>query len=110
MAQNSAVLAKNLQVHHQSNIVIEPTTGASLEYRYIIKEPTKAILENSFSNEIGQLAQGVGKRIPSVTNTIFFIPKYKLPSGKTVTYGIIVAEMQPQNAETHHTRLTVGGD
>ena len=44
----------------------------------------------------------------SGTNTIFFIPKYKVPAGRTVTYGRIVAEIRPQKAETHRTRLTVG--
>ena len=29
-AQHVAVLATNLQGHHQANIVIDPTTGASL--------------------------------------------------------------------------------
>ena len=42
------------------------------------------------------------------TNTILFIPKEKLPAGITVTYGRIVAEIIPQKAETHRTRLTVG--
>ena len=45
--------------------------------------------------------------MPYGTNTIFFIPKEKVPAGRTVTYGIIVAEIRPQNTETHRTRLTV---
>ena len=44
------------------------------------------------------------------TNTIFFVPKDKVPAVRTVTYGIIVAEIRPQKAETHRTRLTVGGN
>ena len=48
--------------------------------------------------------------MPSGTNTIFFIPKVKLISGRTVTYGIIVDKIRPQKAETHRTRLTVGGN
>ena len=48
--------------------------------------------------------------MPYGTNTIFFIPKEKVPAGRTVTYGIIVAEIIPQKAETHRTRLTVGGN
>ena len=48
--------------------------------------------------------------MPSGTNTIFFIPKDKVPAGITVTYGRIVAEIRPQKAETHRTRLTVGGN
>ena len=48
--------------------------------------------------------------MPTEANTIFFIPKDKLPVGRTVTYGRIVAEIWPQKAETHHIRLTVGGN
>ena len=43
MAQHVAILAKHLQGHHQANVVIDPTTGASLEYRHIVKGPTKEI-------------------------------------------------------------------
>ena len=46
----------------------------------------------------------------SGTNTIFFIPKEKVPEGITVTYGKIVAEIILQKAETHHTQLTLGGN
>ena len=87
MAQHVAIISRNLQGHHQANVVIDPTTGASLEYRHLVKGTTKAIWENSFSNEIGRLAQGVETRMPSGTNTIFFITKDKVPAGRTVTYG-----------------------
>ena len=50
MAQHVAILSINLQGHHQANIVIDPTTRASLEYRHLVKGPTKAIWENSFAN------------------------------------------------------------
>ena len=110
VAPHVAVLAPNIHGYHQENVVIDSTTGASLEYRHLIKGPTKAISETSFANEIVQLLQGVVTRMPSVANTIFFIPKGKLPSGITVTYVIIVAEIRPSKAETHRTRLTVGGD
>ena len=33
-----------------------------------------------------------------------------MPTCRTVTYGIIVAEIQPQKYETHRIRLTVGGN
>ena len=48
--------------------------------------------------------------MPSVSNPIFFIPKGKVPAGRTVTYGIIVSKIRPQKSETHRTRLTVGGN
>ena len=44
--------------------------------------------------------------MPSGTNTILFIPNEQVPAGRTVTYGLIVA----QKSETHRTRLTVGGN
>ena len=62
---------------------------------HMIKGPTKAIWENSFANEIFRLLQGVGTIIPSGTNTIFFIPQKKFPTFRKVTYGRIVAEIQP---------------
>ena len=48
--------------------------------------------------------------MPSGTNNIFFIPKDKVPAGRTVTYGRILVEIRPQKVETHSTRLTVGGN
>ena len=109
-AQHVTGISTNLQEHHQANVVIEPTTGASIEYKHIIKGPNKVIRVNSFANEIVQLAQGVGARISSGTNTILFISKDKVPSARTVTYGIIVAETRLQKSETHHTILKVGGN
>ena len=107
-AQHVVVLATNMQGRHQSNFFIDPKTGASLEYRHLIKGPTKYIWENSFTNEIDRLAQGFGTRMISVTNTIFFVPKGGgVPAGRTVTYGRILAEIRPKKAETHRTRLTV---
>ena len=70
MAQHVAVLATNMQGNHQENVVIDSTTGASLEYKHLTKGPTKAIWENSFADEIGQLAQGVVTRMPPGTKTI----------------------------------------
>ena len=104
------VLAKNIQGKHQANVVIYPTTGVSLEYRNLIKGPTKSIWEKLFANETGRLAQGVGTRIPSGTNIILFIPKEKLPAGRRVTHEKIVAEIWPQKAETNRTRLNFGGN
>ena len=110
MAQHVVVIETNLKGHHQANVVIDPKNGASLEYRHLIKGPTKAIWDHSFANEIGRLAQRVETRMPSGRNTIFFIPKDKVPVDRTVTYGRIVAKKRPQKAETHITRVSVGGN
>ena len=48
--------------------------------------------------------------LPPVTNILFFIPKVKFPKGRTVNYGIFVAEIRPQIPKTHRTQLTIGGD
>ena len=52
MAQHVTILATNLRGHHQANVVIDPTTGASLEYRHSVKGPTKAILELFFQMKL----------------------------------------------------------
>ena len=43
MAQHIVLLATNLQGNHQANVVIDPTTGASVEYRRLIRGPNIAI-------------------------------------------------------------------
>ena len=43
-------------------------------------------------------------------NTIFFIPRSKVPTSKKVTYGRLVATIRALKAETHRVRLIVGGD
>ena len=49
------------------------------------------------------MAQVLGTRIPSGTNTVLFISKGEVPEGRKVTYGRIVDEMRRQKAETHFT-------
>ncbi len=48
--------------------------------------------------------------MPQGTNTIFFIPKDKMPPDQKATYGRLVISIRPNKAETHRTRLTVGGN
>ena len=50
--------------------------------------------------------------MPSGTNAIFLIPKYKVPAGRkgTVTYRRIVTDLRLHKAETHRVSLTVGGN
>jgi hypothetical protein len=54
-----------------ANSVINEDTGASLEYRHLIKDTsTFTIWNKATANEFGRLAQGVGDRIEG-SNTIF---------------------------------------
>ena len=75
-----------------------------------MKGTTKDIWATSFANELGRLANGVGKRIPTGTNTLSFIPKTKVPKHKIPTYGHLVCDIKPNKAERHHTCLTIGGN
>jgi hypothetical protein len=93
-----------------ANSVLNPITGQSLEYRQLSQDPTKDKWIHGFANEIGRLAQGVGTRMPTGTDTIHFIQREQVPSDRKVTYGRIVATIRPQKAETHRVRLTVGGN
>jgi hypothetical protein len=98
-------------IQEWANSIIDPETGASLEYRHFLKIPAKAAAwTHSFANELGRLAQGVGGRLKG-TNTIFFIRHDQIPTDRRtdVTYGRICVNHRPQKEEPHRTRLTVGG-
>jgi hypothetical protein len=93
-----------------ANSVINADTGASLEYRHLIKDTsTFPIWNTTAANEFGRLVQGVGGRIEG-SNTIFFIPRQAVPKGKIVTYGRFVVYIRPNKSEIHRVRLTVGGN
>jgi len=95
---------------NKCNAIVDPVTGASLEYRHLIQnDHTRLTWNRSFANELGRLANGVGDRIKG-TNTIKFIPKTSVPPGRKVTYGRIVVDYRPTKKEPNRTRLTVGGD
>jgi len=94
----------------EANAVTDVTTGRQLEYRHLVKGPTKEAWVQSFANELGRLAQGVLPNMPSGSNTIRFVAKSAVPRDRKVMYGCIVVEIRPQKAETHRTRLTVGGN
>ena len=67
--------------------------------------------ERSFANEIGRLASGVGDRMPSGNEHIFFIPRAKVPTGRKVTYANPVCDYRPLKDDPYRIRLlTVGGD
>ena len=96
---------------HFAGAIIDETTGESMEYRDLIKNPKlRAIWEHSLANEIGRLCNGIRDIVG--TNTMEFIPKSEIPRDrrKDVTYGRIVVSYRPQKLEKHRSRLTVGGD
>ena len=100
----------NHVAHPQANAVIDDITGQSLEYPALSTGPDKHIWIQALANDLGRLAQGIGTRMPTGTNTIAFIKRRAVPIGRQVTYGRLVSSIRPNKAETHRVRVTVGGD
>jgi hypothetical protein len=94
-----------------TNAVIDPDTGTAKEYRQLIADPqTRDVWLHSAANEFGRLAQGVKNRKKG-SNTINFIHRSQVPTGRTVTYTrLFCANMRLQKEETHRCRITVGGN
>ena len=90
--------------------VINPDTGASLEYRHLIQWPDKDIWVKALANNFGRLAQGVKTIIPTGKSTIFFIHPREILAHKKVTYGRLVVDIRPLKDEKYRVRITVGGD
>ena len=91
--------------------VIDPDSGASLEYRHLIQGPDKDIWVKALANDFGRLAQGVGTRMPTGNSTIFFIHQSDIPTHKKITYSrLIVVDIRPLKEEKFRVRITVGGD
>ena len=81
-----------------------------MSYRDLIQGPDAHVWLTSCANDFGRLAQGVGTRMPTGTNTIFFIPKSKVPNDRKVSYINPVASIRPNKSEIHRVRLTAGGN
>jgi hypothetical protein len=97
---------------HWAHAIIDPDTGAAMEYRHLIKSSRhKIVWTRSFANELGRLTQGVGGR-ETGTNTCFYIRHDQIPPDRRgdVTYGRICVDYRPQKKEPERTRLTVGGN
>ena len=61
------------------------------------------------ANDLGWLAQGVGGRVKG-TNTIFFISRSQVPTGRKVTYCQQEGTIRPNKAEVYRVRNCAGGD
>ena len=92
------------------NAVFDPISGVSHEYRTLSTGPDRDTWIRALANDIGRLAQGVGTRMPTGNNTMFFIRRSSVPTNKKVTYGRLVSTIRPNKAEKNRVRLTVGGD
>ena len=95
---------------NHANTMINTNTGQSLEYSHLMRGLDKDIWKKSLANDLGKLAQGVGTRTPTGTDTVFFMPYSAFPAGRTVTYSRPVASIRPHKIEMHRVSVTVGGN
>ena len=59
----------------ESDSFIKKVTGKALEYHYLACGTNKAIWSTRLANDLGRLAQCVGTRIPTGTNTVCYFPR-----------------------------------
>ncbi len=94
--------------------IVPPVTKETItQYRKLMKEPLlKNLWTKAMSKELHRLSQG-WPGITKDTNTIFYLSHAEvlsIPKDRTVTYGRIVIDHQPQKEDPHHVRITVGGN
>ena len=87
--------------------VMDSDTGNILNYRQLMQNPkNKNIWSTSSANEFGRLANGVGRRIKTPTNTITLIRRKEIPHNriKDVTYGQLICSVRPEKKEQNRTK------
>jgi hypothetical protein len=89
-----------------------PDTSKITEYHELSRSSEGALWQASNAEEIGRLAQGFGPNQPAIkgTNTIFFIPKSKVPRKRKATYLRVDSAFHPEKANPRRVRWTVGGN
>ncbi len=86
--------------------VVHPVTKETImQYRKLMKEPLiKNLRTKAMRKELHRLAQG-WPGITKGTNTIFYLSHAEIlsiPKDRTVTYGCIVIDHQPQKEDPPH--------
>jgi hypothetical protein len=99
--------------------VLDTASGQLLEHHQLQQDPRyKEVWDQSYSNELGQLCQGIsagdiagGKRIAG-TNTFHRTWYSSIPHHKCeeIIYTKVVWEIQEGKDNKNHTRITVGGN
>ena len=84
---------------NHNDTMIDTDTGQFLEYSHLTCGPDKDIWKKSLVKDLSRLVQGVGTRMPTGTNTVFFIPLSAIPTGRTVTYSRLVASIRPHKTK-----------
>ena len=93
--KKAADILFQLQVQH-----IYRPDGKKETIDTILKGSDRAIWLQSLSNEWGRLAQGNDNGVRS-TDTIDFITKAEVPSGRDITYATFVLDYRPLKTEPY---------
>ena len=93
-----------------ANAVLDPYTGATLEYPQLKLGKNVKEWIRGCSNEIGRLAREVQLRMITASNTIHFIHSSQKPANRTAKYLRIVSSYRPQKEDPCRIRFTVGGN
>jgi hypothetical protein len=84
-----------LTANHFIGAIIDKDTGAVLEYRHLVENPTtKSVWETRFVNKIRCLFQGI--RDLQGMKMCFFIQKLQVPTNKQPTYSRIICIFAPK--------------
>ena len=81
-----------------------------MENFHLMQTSLAPIWSTSLANDLRRLFNGVGTRMPTGTNTMDFIPKRYVPCNKMPTYGRLICDICQHKAESHCTRITIGGN
>ena len=99
----------SLMEHHFINLVTNPFTGKEESYNDLIKGDTKEEWVRSCARELGRCLNGIDND-GTGRNSFHFIRHDQVPHGVVPTHGKQHCTIRPNKAETHRTRLVVGGD
>ena len=94
----------------QANAVIDEVTDQSMDLCQLLQGPKKSIWHTSLAKNLGRLTQGVGTCMPCSTNTVFYVPKSRVPDDCKVTYAHMVATIHPHKIEVNRVCVTIDGD
>jgi hypothetical protein len=91
---------------------LNPDTGTIANYRELRRCSVGNLWDEANMEEIGQLFQGLGpnSKMPTGTNTLFFIHCHKVPRNKKSTYIRVICADRPKKTQTRRVRWTMGGD
>jgi hypothetical protein len=90
-----------------------PDVGKLAQCKELSKCSDGPLWQKGNSQEIGRLAQGLGKLDPSIkgTNAMFFIDHKQVPKDRKVTHlNVVSAPHRPEKKDPHRMRWAVGGD